>query len=239
MSFVARLLALLTDALEPIFAHSAAAVAIVVATMLVRAVLHPLARAGARAEKARARLAPRIAELRGRHARDPERLRRALLDLHAKEGVSPLAGLAPTLAQLPVFFVMYRLFTAGEVGGEPNGLLDHRLGAAPLGGRWAQALDNGGFLGAPGLVHLALFAVIAVVALWSYRRARAAVAPAAETPGGAGVARVLPLLSFGTLVTAAFVPLAAGLYLATTTAWTAVERALLHRDRDRGRRGKG
>jgi YidC/Oxa1 family membrane protein insertase len=40
------------------------------------------------------------------------------------------------------------------------------------------------------------------------------------------VARLLP---FGTLAVAAFVPLAAGLYLLTSTAWAAAERAVLHR----------
>ncbi|WP_425424561.1 hypothetical protein [Streptomyces katrae] len=40
---------------------------------------------------------------------------------------------------------------------------------------------------------------------------------------------VLPLLSFGTLITAAVVPLAAGLYLLTTTAWSVAERAWLQR----------
>lgn len=38
---------------------------------------------------------------------------------------------------------------------------------------------------------------------------------------------VLPLLSFGTLITAAVVPLAAGLYLLTTTAWSVAERVWL------------
>ncbi|WP_410534952.1 YidC/Oxa1 family membrane protein insertase [Streptomyces sp. KL2] len=230
MSAIVHLFALLAGALEPLFATSATAAAIVVATVCVRALLHPLARAGARAEKTRACLAPRVAELRRRHGADPERLRRALLELHAREGVSPAAGCLPMLAQLPVFFVMYRLFTAERVGGEPNGLLEDRLGAAPLGGVYADALADGGVFGPQGLVYLGLFAVIAAVATWTYRRARTAALPA-EMPGAPGLARVLPLLSFGTLATAAFVPLAAGLYLATTTAWTAAERALLHRDR--------
>jgi YidC/Oxa1 family membrane protein insertase len=38
--------------------------------------------------------------------------------------------------------------------------------------------------------------------------------------------RVLP---FATVALAALVPLAAGLYLLTTTAWSAAERALFHR----------
>lgn len=44
---------------------------------------------------------------------------------------------------------------------------------------------------------------------------------------------VLPLLSFGTLITVALVPLAAGLYLVTTTAWSVAERAWLQYRKDR------
>ncbi|MFD8416815.1 YidC/Oxa1 family membrane protein insertase [Streptomyces sp. NPDC059650] len=47
------------------------------------------------------------------------------------------------------------------------------------------------------------------------------------------VGGVLPLLSFGTLITAAVVPLAAGLYLATTTAWSVAEQAWLRYRKER------
>src|SRR5262249_3654203 len=56
--------------------------------------------------------------------------------------------------------------------------------------------------------------------------------PAGSPPGGAAasvpaaLARVLPYL---TVAVAAFVPLAAGLYLLTTTAWTLAERVLVQR----------
>ncbi len=39
----------------------------------------------------------------------------------------------------------------------------------------------------------------------------------------------MPLLSFATLITVAVVPLAAALYVVTSTAWTVVERAFLFR----------
>jgi YidC/Oxa1 family membrane protein insertase len=42
---------------------------------------------------------------------------------------------------------------------------------------------------------------------------------------------VVRLLPFVTVAIAAFVPLAAGLYLATSTAWTLAERAVLGRSR--------
>ncbi|WP_030986967.1 YidC/Oxa1 family membrane protein insertase [Streptomyces sp. NRRL S-1813] len=222
------------EALAPLFGPAAMAATIVLCTLGVRAALHPLARAAARGEKARSALAPQLAALQRKHKGHPERLQKATSELYAETGSSPLAGCLPTLLQLPVFFVMYHLFSTG--GG---GLLDHTLLGAPLGGHWSQALADGGVFGPHGLVYLALFVVIAVVATWNFRRARATMAktpqPApggsAAVPGMASMAKVMPLLSFGTLITVAVVPLAAGLYMVTTTAWTACERALLHRDR--------
>ncbi|MCC9741321.1 YidC/Oxa1 family membrane protein insertase [Streptomyces sp. MNU89] len=251
MSVFAALVSQLARLLEPLFAASATAAAIVLFTLGVRLALHPLTRAAVRGEKARARLAPRVAELRRKHGRDPERLQRATADLYAREGTSPVAGCLPMLLQLPVFFVMYRLFSASEIGGRANELLGDRLFAAPLGGHWADALRDGGPLGAQGIVYAGLFALIAAVATWTYLRARRAMAAgvpgaaaAAESgipavPGMAGMAKALPLLSFGTLITAAVVPLAAGLYLVTTTTWAAAERAWLLRDRGRDVRPAG
>ncbi|QKV94745.1 membrane protein insertase YidC [Streptomyces sp. NA02950] len=216
-SCLGSLLSTIADQLDPLFGASATAAAIVVFTLGVRAALHPLTRAAVRGEKARARLAPKFAELSRRHRSDPERMRRALGELRAEEGSSPMTGCLPAVVQLPVFFVMYHVFSTGSGAGD---LLDHTLAGAPLGGRWDGALG-----GSQGLVHLALFVLIAAVATWTWWRARRTAVPGASP----GLARVLPLLSFGTLVTAAVVPLAAGLYLATSTTWTAVERALLHR----------
>ncbi|MGD3110398.1 YidC/Oxa1 family membrane protein insertase [Streptomyces sp. YGL11-2] len=223
------------DTLAPLFGASATAVAIVLFTLGVRAALHPLARAAARGEKSRAVLAPQIAALQRRYGGDRERLQQAMTELYAKSGASPLAGCLPTALQVPVFFVTYRIFTSGNAT-----LLGHTLLGAPLGGSWRQALADGGVFGPHGLVYLGLFALIGAVATWNYRRARATAAanPApAAGPGGTAVPgmgtllKVMPLLSFGTLITVAVVPLAAGLYLVTSTAWTACERALLHRDR--------
>lgn len=221
------------QAIAPLFGTAAMAATIVLFTLGVRAALHPLARAAARGEKARTALAPQLAALQRKHKGNPERLQKATADLYAKTGSTPLAGCLPTLLQLPVFFVMYHLFSTGS-----GDLLDHTLLGAPLGGHWTGALADGGVFGPQGLVYLGLFALVAAVATWNFRRARATVAKApqpaagnAAVPGMASMAKVMPLLSFGTLITVAVVPLAAGLYMVTTTAWTACERALLHRDR--------
>jgi YidC/Oxa1 family membrane protein insertase len=53
--------------------------------------------------------------------------------------------------------------------------------------------------------------------------------PAGATPYAAAVGRITRVLPYLTVVIAAVVPLAAGVYLLTTTAWTTAERALLRR----------
>ncbi|MEU6402154.1 membrane protein insertase YidC [Streptomyces sp. NPDC046985] len=236
----ARLVEQCADLLQPLFHASAAAAAIVLCTALVRLLVHPLSRAAARGQRARAALRPRVAELRRRHRKDPERLRKALLALHAEEHVSPLSGCLPGLLQAPALFLLYRLFSSATIDGGPNRLLDHRLLTAPLGGRWTDALAHGGLLGASGLVYAALFAVVTAVAVVNFRRTRRETADGAALAvdggeGGAGavavaaVNKLAPFLSFFTLVSVAVVPLAAALYVVTSSAWSAVERAVLYR----------
>ena len=230
MSVLSTLVASLAHTLHPLFHDSATAAAIVACTLLVRLALHPLARKAAHGERARAELAPATAELRRRHRGDPQRMTRELSALHTERGISPVTGCLPMLLQLPVFFLMYHLFTTD------GGLLHHALLGAPLGGHWTDALHAGGPAGPHGLVYLGLFAVIAAVAGWTALRARRTTPAAGLTsegqavPGAALMARCTPWLSFGSLITAAVMPLAAGLYVATTTTWTAVERAWLRRE---------
>ncbi|MGV2920486.1 YidC/Oxa1 family membrane protein insertase [Streptomyces alfalfae] len=238
MSVFAELVEHIADAVEPLFHGSATAAAIVLFTACVRLLVHPLSRAAARGQKARAKLSPQIAELREKHAKNPDRMQKAILELHAKEKVSPLSGCLPSLLQLPAFFLLYHLFSSSSIGGEANALLGHTLFAAPLGDRWTDALGEGGVLGAQGLVYLALFAVVAAVATFNYRRTKQQMAatPQAggngdpQAPGMGAMMKVMPLMSFMTLITVAVVPLAAALYVVTSTTWSAVERAFLYRD---------
>ncbi|BFO21843.1 YidC/Oxa1 family membrane protein insertase [Streptomyces sp. KM77-8] len=236
MSVFASVVGQLADLLQPLFGVSAAAAAIVLFTAFVRLLVHPLSRAAARGQKARAALQPRIAEMRRKYRRQPEKLQEAVLELHRREKVSPLSGCLPSLLQLPAFFLMYHLFSSATIGGRDNELLGHRLFGAPLGGRWADALAQGGVFGGAGLVYAGLFVVVGVVAWFGFRLSRRTVGaqgvPAAggeQVPGMEAVGKVVPFMSFFTLVTVAVVPLAAALYVVTSTAWGLVERAVLYR----------
>ncbi|MFD5635033.1 YidC/Oxa1 family membrane protein insertase [Streptomyces sp. NPDC127077] len=246
MSVFAHLVEHLADVLQPLFHTSAAAAAIVLFTALVRLLVHPLSRASARGQRARAALQPRIAELKKEHGKDREKFQKALMELHAEEKVSPLSGCLPSLFQMPAFFLLYHLFSSSTIGGEANTLLGHKLFAAPLGGRWADALGDGGLFGPAGLVYLGLFAVVTAVAAFNYvrtKRMTAAATPAGQSDNEgrseseqaaasalASVGKIMPFMSFFTLFTVAVVPLAAALYVVTSATWSAVERAVLYRD---------
>lgn len=239
MSVFAHLVEHIADLLQPLFHGSAAAAAIVLFTALVRLLVHPLSRAAARGQRAQAALRPRIAELKKEHGKDREKFQKALMELHAEEKVSPLSGCLPSLLQMPAFFLLYHLFSSSTIGGGANTLLGHTLFAAPLGGRWADALGDGGLFGPAGLVYLALFAVVTAVAGFNYVRTKRTTVVAAPVAGEAGseqaaalasVAKIMPFMSFFTLFTVAVVPLAAALYVVTSATWSAVERAVLYRD---------
>jgi YidC/Oxa1 family membrane protein insertase len=231
--------------LGPLPGGVATATAIVAFTVAVRLLLLPLSYYAIRGEHARARLLPQFQELNRRYARQPERLRRELGKLQQAEGAGMFAGCLPLLLQLPFFSVMYRLFLSRDISGSPNTLLTHHLLGVPLAGR---LLGGPGPFSQQGAVFLGLFALLAVVAVCSIRLARTlpgrgtttrgsaraarpgrkSLAPGTKPAGGAldALSRLVP---FGTVVIAAVVPLAAGLYLLTTTAWTVLERTVLRR----------
>jgi YidC/Oxa1 family membrane protein insertase len=234
------------QALAPLAGGLAAVAAIVMFTVAVRLLLLPLSYYAVRGQASQARLAPQVQALRQRHAGHPDRLQRELAALYQREGGGMFAGCLPLLLQLPFLSVMYTLFRSATVGGRPNSLLRHDLFGAALGSHW---LSGPGPLSAQGAVFLGLFALLAAAGWLAARvtRALAARQPAPPPapgrpvspvspgrpvppgqPGGlmGWVARVLP---FTTVAVAAVMPLAAGLYLLTTTAWAVAERMVLGR----------
>jgi YidC/Oxa1 family membrane protein insertase len=212
--------------LTPLLGGLAAAAAIVGFTMAVRLLLLPLSYRAMRGMAAQARVAPLAQDLRKRFAGQPDRLQVELTALYRAEGTSMFAGCLPLLVQWPAFSVLSLLFRSAQVGGAPNSLLTHRLFSAPLAGYW---LGGAGPFSAQGAVFAGLFVLLAGVGWLSARMARRASAAAGGAGTGGAPAALARVLPFATVAIAAFVPLAAGLYLATSTAWTLAERAVLGR----------
>ncbi|MET8912176.1 membrane protein insertase YidC [Micromonospora sp. NPDC004551] len=232
-SAAATVVTWLADTIAPLTGGAATAAAIVLFTVGVRLLISPLSLAQVRGERRRAALAPEVRDLQRRYADDPGRLQSELFALYRRAGASPVAGCLPALLQAPFFLVMYRLFATGD--GHPR-LLDETLAGVPLGWHLGDGLT-----GPVAAVFGVLLAVLLVLAWWSSRRARRAAtatgtiagAPT-EGPGAAVLGRLVPLLPFTTVLVALVVPLAAVLYLVTTTAWTALEQAVLRRPQPEG-----
>ena len=218
----------LTGILTPVLGGLAAVAAIVAFTMAVRLLLMPLSLRALRGQAIQARLAPQLVALRQRFGQQPERLQREMAALYKREGTGMFAGFAPLLLQWPFLSVMYLLFRSPVVGGTPNTLLTRDLLRVPLGAHWLGAV---GPVSAQGAVFLGVFALLAALCWLSARLSRVLTAQAGATAavpaGGAGL--LLKALPYLTVVIAAFAPLAAGIYLVTSLAWSLAERMLYRR----------
>ncbi len=216
-----------TGILTPVLGGLAAAAAIIAFTMAVRVLLMPLSLRALRGQAVQARLAPQLQALRQRYAKQPERLQREMSALYKREGTSLFAGITPLLLQWPVLSVMYVLFRSPQVGGKPNTLLSHDLFGVPLGMHW---LGGGGPASLQGAVFLGVFALLAVLCWLSSRLGRLMTAQAGGGPTApAGTGLLVKVLPYLTVVIAAFAPLAAGIYLVTSLAWSLAEREFFRR----------
>jgi YidC/Oxa1 family membrane protein insertase len=217
----------LSSGVEPFAGTAAGAVAVAVLTVLVRLLLAPVGVSQVRAEYHRRRLAPQLAELQRRHAGDRETLARKTMELYQREQVSPFAGMLPLLAQIPVLTLVYAVFTHPTIAGHPNALLDQHVFGAPLGTSFVGLTGASAGVWPGMLVYLGVLALIAVVTTVSRR---VLTLPQPEgTPAPAGMVRALSFLPYVTVVFAAFVPLAAAVYILTSAAWTVAERWTLRR----------
>ncbi|GAB3711991.1 YidC/Oxa1 family membrane protein insertase [Nocardiopsis oceani] len=221
INLLSSILAALTGMLTPLTGALAAGLAVLALTVVVRIVLLPLGVAQVRAEKQRARIAPRLAEISKRHQKNPERMVAEQRKAYAEAGTSPLAGCLPGLAQIPLVIALYGLFIGAGPVEEP--LLGHTFGGVELGSTLVASAE--GLLVAP--VFAALLATLAAVA-WANRR-YVVLPMMKETPGQPPMLGMLSYMQFATVVVAAFVPLAAGLYLCASTAWALGEKVVLRR----------
>ena len=94
-------------------------------------------------------LQPRMAEIREKYKKDPQRMQKEMMALYKTHKVNPLGGCLPILLQLPVFFALYKiLMIAIELRGtpfilwikdlsSPDALFGHIPSAFPLIGGFA------------------------------------------------------------------------------------------------------
>jgi YidC/Oxa1 family membrane protein insertase len=88
------------------FSHSYG-VAIILLTLVIKAITWPLQSIANRSGKRMQALAPKIKELQAKYNEQPEKLNTETFALYKDYGVNPFGGCLPALVQMPVFFSLY------------------------------------------------------------------------------------------------------------------------------------
>lgn len=85
-------------------------IAIIILTFMVKLLLYPLTRKSYESNARMQAVQPKMQELREKYKDNQQKVNEEMAKLYKKEGVNPLGGCLPLLAQFPFFIAMYGLF---------------------------------------------------------------------------------------------------------------------------------
>ncbi|MDR7465894.1 MAG: YidC/Oxa1 family membrane protein insertase [Armatimonadota bacterium] len=84
--------------------------AIILLTLAVKIVLHPLTRRQLRSMKEMQSLAPQMAALREKYRSDPQRMNMEIMNLYRQHKVNPFGGCLPLIVQMPILYALFAVF---------------------------------------------------------------------------------------------------------------------------------
>jgi len=169
---VTQLLAPIVNALHGIlqffygFTHDYT-LSIVLMTLLIKLILHPLTRVQLRSMKAMQVLAPHMEALKRKHKEDPKTLNQEMMALYRAHNVNPMMGCLPMLIQMPVLWGLFRLLYTKNLFGDAtlDGLPWLRLDEIPNLGRVFAA-----FPAHPERLLLLLIPILVGASTWYQQR---------------------------------------------------------------------
>ncbi|MCQ8184926.1 membrane protein insertase YidC [Parvularcula maris] len=95
-------------------------VAILLLTLVIKALLFPLANASYKSMANMRKVTPEMTRIREKYAEDKLKQQQEMMALYKKHKINPAAGCLPVLLQMPIFFALYKvLFTTIEIRHEP------------------------------------------------------------------------------------------------------------------------
>jgi YidC/Oxa1 family membrane protein insertase len=83
--------------------------AIVLLTIVVRIPFIPLVNKSQKSMKKMQQIQPKVAEIREKYKKDPQRMQKEMMDIYKTHKVNPLGGCLPMVLQIPVFFALYKI----------------------------------------------------------------------------------------------------------------------------------
>ncbi len=85
---------------------------IIILTLLFRLLMWPLMKQQSTSMAAQKELQPKIEELKKKYGKNQQKLNKEMMALYKKQGINPMGGCLPLLIQMPIFFMMFRLFSS-------------------------------------------------------------------------------------------------------------------------------
>lgn len=87
-------------------------VAIILVTVLIKAVFWPITQKGMKSMKNMQKLQPKVAKLKEKFKDDPTKMNQEMMAMYKTYKVNPVGGCLPMLIQIPFFFALYRVLMA-------------------------------------------------------------------------------------------------------------------------------
>jgi len=178
-------------------------VAIICLTIIVRAILFPVAQRQFASMAAMRKVQPKMKALQERHKEDKPRLQQEMMKLYQEEKINPLGGCLPIFIQFPIFIALYKVLSLSiEMRHRPFVLWIRDLSSPdPL-----TPVNLFGLLpfNPPPMLHLGLLAIMLGVTMWATMR----LSPQQMDPTQQQVMQFMPWMMM-----LFFAPLAAGLQL--------------------------
>lgn len=88
-------------------------IAIIVLTLLIRALLYPVSQKGIRSQKEMFEIQPQIKKLQEEFKDNKEEQMKRVMALYKEKKVNPFSGCLPILVQLPILIALYWVFISG------------------------------------------------------------------------------------------------------------------------------
>ncbi|MEJ2137145.1 MAG: membrane protein insertase YidC, partial [Desulfofustis sp.] len=84
-------------------------VAIILVTIILKAIFWPITQKGLKSMKNMQKLQPKVVKLKEKYKDDPTRMNQEMMSLYKTYKVNPLGGCLPMVLQIPVFFALYKV----------------------------------------------------------------------------------------------------------------------------------
>lgn len=141
--------------------------AIILLTLVIRILLHPLNHKQMVSMQRMQKLQPRMKVIQEKYAHDKEKLNQEIMKLYKENKVNPAAGCLPLLVQLPILILLFRAlmnydfgsirFLGVELMGSVLSTLAHAVGMAPDASIGVMAVLSGVAANPAGLVNVGAY----------------------------------------------------------------------------------